>query len=737
MKKAGKHFFSGIRGKLFILILITVAVLAASFFATMAYRDRMLAQLASETGKKQVSSITELTEDVMTQETRDKLTRITELEAETTDDLFTDAHSRVTLLAEYTAEVYRYEESYTLDDYAFPDPSLDGQLVVQVIPAPGVDTESGEFKYAASLASNISEFMVSLCTIFDTENVFVALPEGAFLSASRSSASWFTDDGKLLEYDARGRFWYKQAVEAGDLVFTDVEVDANTGALSLVCAKPVYGPDGRLRAVVGTDLFLNTMQMAIQGSERDGGYHLVVNSEGHVIVSSVPDEEFTAKSSADAMDLRRSKNKELAAFITDALQGQTEVRLIQLENDAYYMIGVPVETVGWSMISVYGKDKVTGPATMLRENYEQIEGEAVAGYRDRNRQSAVTLVLILVAMLVLLSAIALMQGQKIVRPLNTMTKRIGEQQEDHLDFRMEDAYRTGDEIEILADSFAKLSSKTNEYVEQVKNVTAEKERISADLRMAATIQASMLPHVFPPFPDRKEFDLYASMDPAKEVGGDFYDFFFIDNDHLALVIADVSGKGVPAALFMMNSKVVLQTCAMPGRPVNEILEKTNEAICGNNQPEMFVTVWLGILEISTGKLSAANAGHEYPALKRADGSFELLKDKHGFVIGGMAGVKYKPYELQLNPGDKLFVYTDGVPEATDAEQELFGTDRMIDALNEAKDAAPTEVLRSVRKAVDGFVKDAEQFDDLTMLCMSYYGPDGNKPETQHTETAEA
>ena len=261
-----------------------------------------------------------------------------------------------------------------------------------------------------------------------------------------------------------------------------------------------------------------------------------------------------------------------------------------------------------------------------------------------------------------------------------------------------------------------------DLVEKYEQQQAAATRIGAELTLATNIQASMLPHIFPAFPMRSEFDLFASMDPAKEVGGDFYDYFLIDDDHLGLVIADVSGKGVPAALFMMASKIILQSVAMTGCSPGEVLRRTNDAICSNNEAEMFVTVWMGILEISSGKLTAANAGHEFPAIKQPDGRFELYKDKHGFVIGGMEGVRYKEYELLLTPGAKLFLYTDGVAEATNAQNELFGTERMIDALNADPDAAPQELLKNVRASVDGFVKEAEQFDDLTMLCVEYKGP---------------
>ena len=248
-----------------------------------------------------------------------------------------------------------------------------------------------------------------------------------------------------------------------------------------------------------------------------------------------------------------------------------------------------------------------------------------------------------------------------------------------------------------------------------------------ELNMATEIQASMLPSIFPAFPNREEFDLYASMDPAKEVGGDFYDFFMVDEDHLGIVIADVSGKGVPAALFMMISKTVVQNFAMLGFGAAETLNKANEALCAQNKMQMFVTTWIGILELSTGKMTCASAGHEYPAVYH-EGKFELLKDKHGLVLGGMDGARYKEYDIRLDKGDKIFVYTDGVPEATSANTELFGTDRMIDALNKNAEAIPYDILKNVRAAVDDFVGAAEQFDDLTMLCLEYRG---RKEKQQH------
>ena len=281
--------------------------------------------------------------------------------------------------------------------------------------------------------------------------------------------------------------------------------------------------------------------------------------------------------------------------------------------------------------------------------------------------------------------------------------------------------RTGDELEGLSLVMADMERELESYIKSLSAVTAEKERIGTELSIASQIQEGMLPGTFPAFPERQEFEIYASMTAAKEVGGDFYDFFLIDDDHLALVIADVSGKGVPAALFMMASKILIKNIAILSNSPAYILENVNHQICLNNSANMFVTTWLGILEISTGIFRAANAGHEYPTLQKSGSRFKLVRDTHGFVLGGMDGMRYAEYELALQKGDCIFLYTDGVPEASDKDNQLFGTKRMLEALNRHPDAAPKELLRNVSESIREFAGDAPQFDDITMLCLRYQG----------------
>ena len=284
--------------------------------------------------------------------------------------------------------------------------------------------------------------------------------------------------------------------------------------------------------------------------------------------------------------------------------------------------------------------------------------------------------------------------------------------------------RSNDEIEDLYHEIRSMQNRIVEYTDNLTRVTAEKERVNTELRTAAEIQTSMLPHIFPPFPERKEFELYASMDPAKEVGGDFYDYFMIDDHHLALIIADVSDKGIPAALTMMASKILLNYRAHSGGTPAEIFADVNQKLCQDNKEGTFVTVWMGILDLRSGKMICSNAGHEYPEIKGKDGRFCCFKDRHGMPLGAMETARYKDYELDLSPGDGIFVYTDGVPEANDIEKKFYSLLRLEGILNTVADQDPETIIRTVRADIDEFKGEAEQFDDITMLCVSYRGSEG-------------
>lgn len=264
-----------------------------------------------------------------------------------------------------------------------------------------------------------------------------------------------------------------------------------------------------------------------------------------------------------------------------------------------------------------------------------------------------------------------------------------------------------------------IAKKGKEMVVTQAKVSAETSRIESELAVARNIQANMLPVLFPAFPDREEFDVYATMTPAKEVGGDFYDFFMVDDRHIAIVIADVSGKGVPAALFMAIAKAMIKDHTEPDKQLNQTFSKVNNLLCESNSEGMFVTAFEGVLDLVTGEFIFVNAGHETPYICRNGKMFELYKLPVGLVLAGMEDMPYKTVSITFEPGDKLFQYTDGVTEATSADCELYGQDRLTAILQKNSSAAPEELLSIVRADIDAFVGDEPQFDDITMMCFEY------------------
>ena len=293
--------------------------------------------------------------------------------------------------------------------------------------------------------------------------------------------------------------------------------------------------------------------------------------------------------------------------------------------------------------------------------------------------------------------------------------------EDRQRFIEECAEYTADDTEVgnLARSYVSMVEDLETYIANLKTVTAEKERINAELTLASDIQAHMLPCIFPAFPEYDEFDIYATMTPAKEVGGDFYDFFMTDEKHLAIVMADVSGKGVPAALFMVIAKTLIKNYAQMGQAPGQVFSTVNRLLCDGNDAGLFVTAWIGILDLETGLLQYANAGHNPPLLKKGGEPFTYLKSRPGFVLAGMETTRYRQSELVLEPGDRIFLYTDGVTEATDSAQQLYGEDSLAELLNRCQKDTAAEMLRDLKDDIDRFVGDAPQFDDITMLMLDF------------------
>ncbi len=517
--------------------------------------------------------------------------------------------------------------------------------------------------------------------------------ESGFIISYDDQSEQSAEGGNDIYYNYFQSDWYKRAKEEGRTVFTDIYKDSFGRGLMISCVSPFYDDKNKFAGVVCMDILIADLHRAIVEDVDlpEDSYAFLVDTEGKII------EPLENENASERTIYDETKSKSLADEI---MSGETKIAQY---NGIYYAY-TPIERTGWTFC------------------VRQSESATLAPARNVQRNVIITMLMFFAAFIVIIAMVFIIArkfSEKLTSPIIALGHDAEEISSGNLDYRAE--IRSNDEVGDLAKSFNDMAASLKEYVNNLAHVTAEKERISAELDLATQIQADMLPRTFPPFPDRKEFDIYATMTPAKEVGGDFYDFFMIDDDHLALVMADVSGKGVPAALFMVIAKTLIKTRSQMGGTPSEILADVNRQLCEGNEADLFVTVWLGILEISSGHVIASNAGHEYPAIRKAGGEYELLKTKQSPAVATMDGIKFRQNEFDLNPGDIIYLYTDGVAEATNSSEELYGTDRMLEALNETKNISAEEILVSMKKSVDDFTGEAPQFDDITMLSLRYFG----------------
>ncbi len=640
---------------------------------------------------------------------QDQLLIVAKDQAEMCDEKLSQLCGYASMLRSAAENIYQHPELYAPAVPRRPDAANAGTVTVhQFFDASYVETE--EAVEETALLANLQDMLEQFGRIdpaVSEGSIYIATESGVIFMADKESNK---HTGDFRYDDIRERPWYVRAKESGELGWTDVFIDGSGRGSGIVCSAPVYDRDGKLKAVVGVGAILIDLEAVVNEKIGETGYTFIVNDKGSVILST-QEGELAVSPLVGQIDgkniqarLTASRNAALRDIVTRMTHGGTGVTTTTVDGRGVYLACAPIETLGWSVGTVIDTQEILAPSVALRGRIGETVRDAlllIAG-----------VALLTLALGVVTSGVLSGRLTASLRYLSQKVSAIGGGS-----LHYEQDLHTGDEVEMLSETFAQMTAALRTYIDDLTAVTAEKERIGAELDVACNIQASMLPRVFPPFPDRTEFDVYATMDPAKEVGGDFYDFFLVDAGHLALVMADVSGKGVPAALFMMIAKTLLKSAVQSGLSPKAALEKVNGQLCEHNDAEMFVTVWLGVLDISTGELVCANAGHEYPAIRRRDGAFELFKDKHGLVLAGMEGARYREYELELHHGDTLYVYTDGVPEATDAKNELFGTDRMLAALNSCPDGSCKELLEAVRTGIDAFVGDAPQFDDITMLCL--------------------
>jgi len=725
MKRIFGIKLGGLHQKILNLVLIFLLVTIGLGFGISMYQTSKLTKIVNETRENQQDALNTTSTKTIYQVVDASVTKTNALQAYIAEEMFLTVKKDVNSLRALAEGTFRNRDKLEGSSVALPDPATDGQITAQLLMEEGIDpTASKLLPYGALL----SETMIAMYKTSNySTNCYIGFADGTNICIDNIASNKYDDKGQLIPFPVRQRPWYTGAVEKGDVTFTQPMLDTYTGTICITCSAPIY-VDSELIGVVGIDLFLSDMEKYVEDSAAKGSFLCVVDNEGKIVFAPKDNGLFEVKLTGEAEDLRNSESKSLAEVVSLSMTQSTGLKNVNIDGKDYYMVGSPLKTVGWSVLSVVDKSITEIPTKQMLDDFNSINDSARSDYSDGASHINTLTLIAIAAILIIGSGTALYTAGRIVKPVESMTEEIIEGGKTGKLFEMKNIYKTKDEIQVLAESFDDLSQKTVQYIKDITRITKEKERIGTELALARKIQADMVPNIYPAFPDRPEFDIFATMHPAKEVGGDFYDFFLIDSDHLGMVMADVSGKGVPAALFMMMSKILINNFAMMGGSPAQVLERTNNVICQNNEEEMFVTVWFGILEISTGRITAANAGHEYPIIKKPGGKFELFKDKHGFVLGGLEGMTFDEYEMNLEKGGSLYLYTDGVPEAMNDKDEMFGTKRLLDALNKYDNNITVKLLTDLKESIDAFVGNADQFDDLTMLVIKLRDDNETKEE---------
>ncbi len=640
---------------------------------------------------------------ILKEQIESNLLTITESKAEYASSQFGRLAGYVRQYASYLHYLYLNEEQYKPVEVLPPDNKNAGKLVLMRDFA-NDNIRLLDVKDEIDLLGNVEPMFASAMSVDGDiiTTIYLGTESGVMISYDK-----YSDSGESQgNYNFFESSWYTQAKEAETLIFTDTYLDGYGRGETISCAAPFYDAADNFAGVVSMDVLISDINDSVIAMDYvNGAYAFLLDTNGKVIAAPEAFRDTVGN------NIVTDDNARLHGIADQILSGKSG---IAATDQAYYAYA-PIEGIDW-ILGVYF------PTSVITEKTDDITAvisENTSDTAQSIQNSILLAITIFVAGFIIIVIgvyfISKVFADRVVQPLQILQEDVQMISEGNLEHRAK--IIQDDEIGELANAFNNMSASLQEYIKNLSSVMAEKERIGAELNVATQIQADMLPSIFPAFPEREEFDIYATMQPAKEVGGDFYDFFLIDDDHLAVVIADVSGKGVPAALFMVIAKTLLKNRAQMGDSPAKVLEVVNNQLCENNKAEMFVTVWFGVMQISTGKIVAANAGHEKPIIRKADGEFEIFKDKHGFVMGGMEGMKYKEYELEIEKGGCLFVYTDGVPEATSSDSELFGMERLVQVLNEEKDAPLPDILKSVKVSIDKFVKDAPQFDDITMLAL--------------------
>ncbi len=545
-------------------------------------------------------------------------------------------------------------------------------------------------------------------------------------NASVSSIYFGTENGILYKYscdnsnrkyDPRLRPWYTSAIEAknsgkNSAVWQSSYIAESTGKLCITCSKAISDSNGKILGVAAIDMYLDEITQHVTNIKLgQTGYSFIIDNQGNTVIHP---EYYNPKTNTGLTDEKSLKLDN--QIIEKILSTKTGVFNTQINNKDYYAAYNPLSTNSWILVTLIENDEIIKPIKHIENLIQNSTVNTESTLKSDLTYIVTQFLIVLCLCIFIMYFTGLKLSKSISNPIMELSKKTEKIGKGNFSLRI--SVESNDEIGQLASSFNKMTENLEKYVQDLAKTTAEKEKIHSELRIAKKIQRSMLPCIFPAFPDRKDIDIYAIMDPAREVGGDFYDFFFLDENNLAMVIADVSDKGISAALFMVIAKILIKNELQNGNSPAKVFEVVNKSLCENNDAGMFVTCFIGIINIKTGKFVYGNAGHNPPILyKHLEKECTLISKPHGFILGAMPKIHYIQNETYLKSKDFLIFYTDGVTEATNTQGKLFSEKKLQEIILESanKNLKMEQLILKIQKEIKIFTQTTNRSDDITIM----------------------
>ncbi len=655
--------------------------------------------------------------NALTKQAEEQLLFLVIDQAAISNAMFDKVESEVALTADYATSLWKNPAQYPGGrTYFFTDrPETIYAASVSLLPPGAVaDYVSADLK----LLSNLDAVLIPVLKgDRNLSQVFVSTESGV-----TQLYPWTGDMPPT--FDPRKREWYTRAKQLNSLGWTNTMIDAANGNPMITCSKPIYNANHQFVGVAAADVTIETInQKVISTQVGNNGYAFLIDGKGMVVAH--PHMQITGRKWDGAFEsgsLLESKNTELAAIAREMVSGNTGVGRCSVDGGDKFIAYSPIQRTGWSIGIAMPIDEIVAPVEATRARITSATADFSAKTSSQIEGMLAALVVTSAGLIIIVAGIAYLLARRITRPIVTLSQGVRVIGSGNLDQHLD--VHTGDEIEDLAAAFNKMTDDLKEYIHDLQETTSIKERIESELRVATDIQASMLPRLFPPFPNRKEFDLYATMVPAREVGGDFYDFFFVSPTRLCIIIGDVCGKGIPAALFMAICKTLLRTEALHTSDPGEVLFSVNNTLYPDNEASMFFTGLCAMLDTDTGEIIIANGGHNPPLLCPSGREFDYIQLPRGLVVGAMPDTRYASQTYNLKPHDTLVMYTDGVTEAMDHYSRLYSEPRLLGCLNTLRDKSVADIIHGIKADLDIFVQGTPQSDDITMVVLEFNGPQG-------------